>query len=309
MIMKRICIYLGDKCNFKCKYCMRNNENITNWNEFDKLNDTVITALKTRTSGNCDSVIVTGGEPLIYFDKIVDIFSYVDKNVHKKIITNGSLMTQEIVDYCNKHQIEVNLSHDGPNTEYTRGRDVLKDTHLCNLIKQIDVLTISCVITSKSNDVLKNYMYIKDKLNRNVFLSAAVITETGYNDEFVKDFDYDLFMKSYLDYINSVFFLVPNFYRSPRCKTRGINILMNGECVDLTTLRPLGCTVDEPFSKIVSHIKPIAKPCPIKNCIYKMDCTVQDQLKSIHKCKAEQVFIKIHKLLERGKRKDLFNND
>ena len=301
MEIKRLCIYLGNKCNLNCKYCMRKNVLRYDWPDISMPTEKVKRFLGTRSKTNCDALIVTGGEPLIYFDRVKSVFSSVKPEVHKKIITNGTLLTPEIVAYCNRNNIEVNLSHDGEVTEYTRGVDVLKNTQLLKLIKEIKKLTISYVVTNINCDIYRNYIHIRNILERNVYITLSVISETGYNDDLIKNFDYELFNKSYLDYMMSDCFVVPSYYiREDRSKVRGINMTLDGIMIDTTTLRPLGCTIDDTFGTAVSKLKNIAQPCPIDTCHLKAYCCVQAQLRTSHMCKAEQVLIRTSNYLTKG---------
>ena len=283
---------------------MRDDKRVHSWPENIALSTSMKEFLQSRTAENNEAVIVTGGEPLIYFNKIKDIHSHLHSCVHKKIITNGTLLTQEIVDYCNAHKVEINLSHDGLVTEHTRGVDVLKNEQLLSLIQQIKELTISYVVTNINCDIIANYEYIKNKLARNVYLTLSVISETGYNKELIDNFNYDLFQKTYLEYILSENFTIPQYYvKEERCKVRGLNLLVDGTVIDLTTLRPIShCTVDNSFAEAVSAVKNIAQPCPLEKCYLKRYCCVQDQLKTEHMCKAEQVLIKCSNFLIAGRK-------
>ena len=121
--IKRICVPLSFHCNLHCKYCYLGNR------DFKSLNFTVdmIDYLHNLSPEWCQCVCATGGEPLLYFDKVKELFSYVPRNVHKKIISNCTLLTQEMVNYINDNAIELSFSHDGFFTKFLRGIDIRKD--------------------------------------------------------------------------------------------------------------------------------------------------------------------------------------
>ena len=56
-----------------------------------------------------------GGEPLIHFNKIKQILDGVRDipQLKKMILTNGLLLTQDIVDYVIENHIQVSVSFDG----------------------------------------------------------------------------------------------------------------------------------------------------------------------------------------------------
>jgi uncharacterized protein len=94
-----------------------------------------------------------GGEPLLYFDTIKSIINDLqdvrDKVIYS-MITNGSLINDEVISYCKKHDIHIGVSWDGCTTEKSRLVDVFK-TNKDNIFK-LDGFSISGVI-NKYNSV------------------------------------------------------------------------------------------------------------------------------------------------------------
>ena len=89
--LERVCVPLSLDCNLHCRYCYRDKEKL------DKI--------RNLSPEWCEAVVASGGEPLMHFDKVKELFSYVPKNIHKKIMSNCTLLTQEIVDYINENEI------------------------------------------------------------------------------------------------------------------------------------------------------------------------------------------------------------
>jgi sulfatase maturation enzyme AslB (radical SAM superfamily) len=68
-----------------------------------------------------------GGEPMLAFDNIaytVDVFNELNKQENKNLLfnftTNGSLITDEHLDYFNRHRFDIMLSYDGTAQEAGR---------------------------------------------------------------------------------------------------------------------------------------------------------------------------------------------
>ena len=161
--IRRICVPLSLDCNLHCKYCYRDLEKLDSIPDFTS---DMIQYLQNLNPSWCEAVIASGGEPLLHWDKVLELFSYTPKNVHKVIMTNGTLLTQDKVDYINENNIEISLSHDGKMTEFLRGIDVFNDKILLNLIKQIEILRIYAVCTVYNNDVWENFFNSISRLNR-----------------------------------------------------------------------------------------------------------------------------------------------
>lgn len=88
-------------------------------------------------------IIFYGGEPLLAFDKIEYAVSlFHEKNKHKKnkltffITTNGSLITEAMLDYFNHHGFDIMLSFDGLTQDIARKRGSM--TQMLEIIKQVN---------------------------------------------------------------------------------------------------------------------------------------------------------------------------
>jgi uncharacterized protein len=74
-------------------------------------------------------LLFIGGEPLLRFDLIRGAVGFcrtvpalAEKKVRIFIITNGTLITRDILDFCSAHNIHVKLSIDGPRQVHDRSR-------------------------------------------------------------------------------------------------------------------------------------------------------------------------------------------
>lgn len=170
-------IITTDNCNFNCKYCFITEAINANEKE-GMMNDSVAratVALLQRTyekQQNIDSekvITFYGGEPLLNFNAIkvvmeeiehIKKIKYWPKDVRYTVITNGSLLTSDIIDFFRNYNISIGISYDGNREAHShrinRNADetynVVKDK--ITLCKQKGVsFTLSMTIT---NDLIKN---------------------------------------------------------------------------------------------------------------------------------------------------------
>ena len=286
---KRVGVLLGSDCNFNCKYCFRPNEKLK---LPAQLSDRLKKYLSSVSSEWCESVVCTGGETLLYFDLIKEVFSYVPKNQHKVILTNGSLLTQEIVNYVNENDIEVHLSHDGEQTKFLRGVDVLENPKILNLVKQIKVLMVFSVITSYNPSIKENYEYVKDKLQRDdfIYLCAPMIDHESTR-WLIKNFDYDMFYRETWYFLQHIYKKTPYYHTIDNVATfEGGVIDLDGNVRDLYSLEPIG-TIDDSANRILMKFsdKGFYNYCKNNNCLMKGFCRKAKQIASEHICKCVRI--------------------
>jgi uncharacterized protein len=130
-------LQLTQDCNFRCKYCLYSEERYMKQRTHSQKNMTWETARKAVDfflDHSVDSqhryVGFYGGEPLLRFDLLKKIVDYTEDRLKGKpltynITTNGSLLTDEIVDYFILHNINTMISIDGPQEVHDKNR-VLK---------------------------------------------------------------------------------------------------------------------------------------------------------------------------------------
>lgn len=126
----RAFLILGDKCNLNCRYCGAQKLKFNSVGK-DRRLTTYESLLKLFKNYTSTLIVFYGGEPLLYWDyfkEAVEYFSTSDISDKIKFttMTNGSLLSADKVEFLNKHNIVVNLSHDGPTSKKFRGVDILE---------------------------------------------------------------------------------------------------------------------------------------------------------------------------------------
>ena len=244
--LSRVCVPFGLDCNISCQYCYRD---IKRDLLPEKLNDLMREYLSFISPEWCMALVASGGEPLLYWNKIKEVFEIANKNMHKKVMTNGLLLNDEIVNYCNDNNVEVHVSHDGERTKELRGIDVLEIPKQKELIKKINILRVVGVVTNKNCDIIANYRDTIKKLDgrENIIYDPCVIMDTPKNKHLIDGFDYNIYRKSRIEYIRRYKMNTP-FYSKTGNKeypaTYGLNVDLNGNVINMETMTKYGTVLD-----------------------------------------------------------------
>lgn len=147
-------------CNGKCPYCacgkiVHNNDSefVYNW-------DKVRSELKDK---DISEIMIWGADPIVSwnsFKKTVDFVESLGKNIQIYASTNGSTLTNDVIDYLNEHNIKVQLSHDGVAEHYKLDFDPLDRYD----ITRLNSVVINCVIHNNNCDIMKNIDYFSKKV-------------------------------------------------------------------------------------------------------------------------------------------------
>lgn len=170
--LKRIVLILGTACNFNCRYCVQHENkprckktihpDVIDW--LKKVSYKLPQKLKP-------TIMFFGGEPLLYREAIHQVVDQLKDSFKYGITSNGSLLTEEDVEYFNENNIQFVLSHDGDCTEYTRQVDVLKCDKIADLFKKINNRLVSAVWTAMNSDMRAVKGVINAKLGENTPLT------------------------------------------------------------------------------------------------------------------------------------------
>ena len=116
MNVRSIQVLVTRRCNLQCSYCHLDRDAPADLS-WDLLR-TSLQRLLERTSGEL-ALTFTGGEPLLAFDTIrrcvglVDAMPFRGTRVRWHVVTNGTLVTRDVLDFLDAHGFAVSLSFDG----------------------------------------------------------------------------------------------------------------------------------------------------------------------------------------------------
>ncbi len=286
--LNRVCIPLGLNCNMNCIYCYRDfcRRKLPNM-----LSNDMKLYLSQLDYNKCESVIMSGGEPLLYWDTIQEIFSYISNDIHKKIMTNGLLLTEDKLKYLNDMNVEVSISQDGIYTKKLRGIDIFTIPNLLNIVKNINNLTISSVITKYNCDVMEVYNYMVKTLDRKDFrFRYADLMNTGNVDNLIKGFDYDIYSRSIKEF-NEKHYREMSYYGrvGKKRQSAGFNVDLSGNIIGMNTLNKYG-TIYNTYDECLKNMYNIEKTyCEDTKCPLIGMCLGLRQAADKHYCKCQLI--------------------
>ena len=122
-------IQLGMGCNYSCSYCNQASavQDATPTRTADA--DAFLANLSNWLQGSPERIEFWGGEPLLYFAKLKRLVPALRKRFPAAIffmVTNGSLLDEEILAFIERWDLLVAVSHDGPG-QHLRGPDPFDD--------------------------------------------------------------------------------------------------------------------------------------------------------------------------------------
>lgn len=130
--IKALCLHIAHTCNLNCSYCFASqgkyhgDRALMPFSVGKQAIDFLIDHSGSRTNLEVDFF---GGEPLMNFDVVKKIVAYarsVEKKHHKNfrftLTTNGMLIDDDVIDFCNREMQNVVLSLDGRKEVHDRLR-------------------------------------------------------------------------------------------------------------------------------------------------------------------------------------------
>ena len=123
-VVKALCLHIAHDCNLACKYCFADEgeyhgqkRELMPFEVGKQALDFLIDNSGSRTNLEVDFF---GGEPLMNFEVVKQLVAYgrsrekeANKNFRFTLTTNGMLLNDEVIDFCNAEMSNVVLSLDG----------------------------------------------------------------------------------------------------------------------------------------------------------------------------------------------------
>jgi uncharacterized protein len=168
---------LTSVCNFKCKYCFVESRIEKHDNAFmtKEIAENGIQLLNRNVDKkNETTIIFYGGEPFLNFDVmkyIVIRTKELEMNVKFNVVTNGSIMNAEIIDFVKEHKFEIGISLDGLETTNDKMRIDHNNKGTFNrIVSAIAALSengvkpgVSCTISTHNIDRLDEIIAVLGK--------------------------------------------------------------------------------------------------------------------------------------------------
>lgn len=156
--------HLTERCNLKCAHCYQEDtiSNDLSLLEMKKFIDHFVYVLKKQHMNG--SISLTGGEPLILGNKFWDLVRYIklaDVPIKIYVLSNGTLITQDIADKFVENKIGCQISFDGPNADI---HDIIRGKgNFLRALKGANLLITKKVPVSSHFVIMKqNVKYVKD---------------------------------------------------------------------------------------------------------------------------------------------------
>lgn len=198
----RLEIAVGFKCNYRCKYCVQSYCHTDTSGEFD-FSKFRSSFEKSGLLPNLSSLKLTGGEPLLYFDRVKTFVTYFRQECgftgKISVVTNGELFSEEVLNFCLENDVFVFFSHDAyAQTCYRHKTDYLDDPKKRELvIRQLKVGqydfglsssgAIGLTLNPKVYNLEKALDWLNDRLYEGVPVCPYLVTEFDSHTAFMLD--------------------------------------------------------------------------------------------------------------------------
>lgn len=202
----KVVLHLTQQCNLRCTYCYAAKHA---YGAMDPriARKGIDLALKLGKKSACISYF--GGEPLLRFDLIRELQDYAERegakaglNMHFRLSTNGTLLTEEILRYLRDHRIVIAISLDGTQVVQDRQRPMIGggssfsriDPMLETLLELFPRTIFVTIITPESAGLLPacaDYMWSRG-IRRSLW--QVQLDNPDWNNE-----NFELLRKSYED--------------------------------------------------------------------------------------------------------------
>lgn len=170
-------IQLGLSCNYACSYCSQAlqiaDATVSRLADVEHF----LTGLDGWITDAPEKIELWGGEPFLYWAKIKRLVPALAARFPEagfSIITNGSLLDREKLDFIAAHDIAITISHDGPG-QHLRGPDPFDDPEKRRWIDALlaerpDRIGFNAVLTREHHDLRALKAWFAEKVGPDVSL-------------------------------------------------------------------------------------------------------------------------------------------
>lgn len=181
--IRSLTININQICNLKCQYCAAGGDGSYGEATSSIPIDTTMLQLeyflKKLMPGDSFAVSFVGGEPLLHTQTLKALYDYIMTTAASlsitpqlKVVTNGTLLTQETLDILRDMKIHLTISFDGVKEKNDLSRSSkdgssTTDRILSGLAKlqqsrgEIKSINFSSITTADNTDIFENYLFLK----------------------------------------------------------------------------------------------------------------------------------------------------
>jgi uncharacterized protein len=170
-------ITMGLKCNYACSYCNQAHQPHDPVGGPEDAEELIKKMKENFSFGTYDRFRLEfwGGEPMVYWKTLKPLAEKMKRvypNAQFMMVTNGSLLDRDKVDWLRSMGFSVGMSHDGPLHAQNRGPDPLDEPKAKDAVVYAlktmgqGRFTFNCVLTRENVSIAAVRDFICDKLNR-----------------------------------------------------------------------------------------------------------------------------------------------
>lgn len=188
-----VALVLGMECNFRCSYCFEGQQKGKRVMTDETANQ-VIDFIKNTFNEHKKKLVlqIYGGEPLLYTNRIIYLAKQLKPYVEQRgaelvidLITNGSLLTPQVVDELNKWGLDgAKITIDGPPDNHNTFRPFKSGAPtfdvIVNNIKNICTKTKIRLGGNYTNETYQDFVTVLDHLNEKG-ITADRIEQVHFN--------------------------------------------------------------------------------------------------------------------------------
>lgn len=203
-------LILNEKCNFNCKYCYSAGGRSKDEMSFEQMKISLdyFLSLERTAPLNRTIMFIGGGEPTLSWNLIKQGTEYAEllasRNgviLNLRLSTNGSILTDEMLDYYKSHRFQVQYSFEVLKDiqDFQRGSYDIVNKNLRRLLSEGIQCTIRSTITIENVDFLEDMVESCHKLYPSIGkLICEPVVDPGYfsSVELVNDY-FDRYFKSF----------------------------------------------------------------------------------------------------------------
>lgn len=228
--VKMLILQVTQQCNFRCEYCIFSGGYLNRNHSNKKMS--ISMALKgidflINHSKNHNKIFISfyGGEPLLEFNFIKQCIEYAEKEAEgKKVLfsmtTNGSLLTDEIVEFLYKHDVALTISLDGPKEVHDIHRKFASNNcgsfdkvinNFINIEKKfpdyIKKLNFNAVIDTKNSFSRIDKFFLNNEIVKDIHLTSGLISYK-YKKNNTKMYDEDYYLKRNYEFFRILYSII-----------------------------------------------------------------------------------------------------